>query len=314
MDVESENPLARMSLGERIGLLKALADPVRASVVCALGEKPHCAEELAERLRRPPSTISFHLKKLEQAGVVTSSRAQYYAVYQLRGSLLEARLLDVVRAPGVPQGQQRLDKYRDKVLATFLREGVLVQMPKQWRKRRVILDAFLALFEPGRSFDESEVNRRITTMYEDYCTIRRMLVDEGLMTRQGRTYVRPAQENEEMESRSELKRKYKEDPKQAGIFLITCQANGKVYLGSSLNLHGSLNKHRFLLDYGNHWTRGLQQDWARHGAASFTFETVELIKPGTDPEFDIESELCKREKAWLLKTQGNRYNKEDIRE
>jgi len=134
------------------------------------------------------------------------------------------------------------------------------------------------------------------------------------MARGEGTFVRRGEEMKAMESRSELKRKYKEDAKQAGIFLITCQANGKVYLGSSLNLHGSLNKHRFLLQYGNHWTRGLQQDWARHGPASFIFETVELIKPKDDPAFDIASELEKRERAWLQKTQGNRYNKDDIRE
>ncbi|MGK3962785.1 ArsR family transcriptional regulator [Sorangium sp. So ce118] len=31
----------------------------------ALLERPHCAEELAERLGRAPSTVSFHLRKLD---------------------------------------------------------------------------------------------------------------------------------------------------------------------------------------------------------------------------------------------------------
>lgn len=314
MDVESENPLARMSLARRIGLLKALADPLRAAVVCALAHKPLCAQELAERLRRPPSTVSFHLKKLEQAGVVQSSRTQYYAVYELRGRVLSATLADVVRTAAGAQGDQQLDRYRDKVRSTFFRQGRLVQVPKQWRKRRVVLDVFVELFEPGRALDESEVNRRIQTVFEDHCTIRRMLIDEGLMTRQGRTYQRPAGESERMESRSDLKRKYKEEPKQAGIFLITNQANGRVYLGSSLNLHGTLNKHQFLLKLGSHWTRGLQEDFNRHGAASFAFEITEVIKPTTDPDFDIQAELAKREQHWLEATKGNRYNKDDIRE
>lgn len=57
------------------------------------------------------------------------------------------------------------------------------------------------------------------------------------------------------------------------MFLITNTAKGKVYLGSSTNLHGPLNKHRFMLSIGAHPNRGLQEDWATHGAEAFTFET-----------------------------------------
>ncbi|WP_437961212.1 ArsR family transcriptional regulator [Sorangium sp. So ce119] len=44
-------------------MLEALADASRLQVVNALLERPHCAEELAERLGRAPSTVSFHLRE-----------------------------------------------------------------------------------------------------------------------------------------------------------------------------------------------------------------------------------------------------------
>jgi hypothetical protein len=121
-----------------------------------------------------------------------------------------------------------------------------------------------------------------------------------------------------MQTRAEIKRQYKETPKQAGIFLITNAANGKVLLGSSANLHGCLNKHRFLLSTGSHWTKPLQEDWNRFGSNAFRFEVVEVVQIKTDPDFNLEDELSLLEQIWIEKTEpfGERgYNKDSrIRE
>jgi hypothetical protein len=106
-----------------------------------------------------------------------------------------------------------------------------------------------------------------------------------------------------MTSRSELKRQYKEAPKDAGIFLITNTSNGKVLLGSSKNLHGPLNKHRFMLSSGRHTNTALQADWTKDGADAFKFEIVEVIKQKDDPEFNLDAELSLLEEIWLEKLQ-----------
>jgi hypothetical protein len=103
------------------------------------------------------------------------------------------------------------------------------------------------------------------------------------------------------ETVKELKRKYKEAPKEAGVFRITNTANGKVYLGSSLNLHGPLNKHRFTLSMGSHINKALQADWQRFGADAFVFEIVEKVKPSGDPGFKVEDELELLEQIWIEK-------------
>ena len=121
-----------------------------------------------------------------------------------------------------------------------------------------------------------------------------------------------------METRAELKRQYKEMPNQPGVFLITNTANGKILLGSSANLYGLLNRHRFLLSSGLHWNKQLQQDWKQFGADCFNFEVVEVIEVKDDPAFNLEEELSLLEEVWLEKTQpfGERgYNKDSkIRE
>ena len=68
---------------EAILLFKCLADATRLEIVRALADGPKYVELLAERLERTPSTISFHLKKLEEAGVVEGKKEQYYTVYSL---------------------------------------------------------------------------------------------------------------------------------------------------------------------------------------------------------------------------------------
>lgn len=315
MAIEPDLPAPPGRLPERIALLKALADASRLQVVNALLERPHCAEELAERLGRAPSTVSFHLRKLDEAGLVTKTKTQYYLVYALREDLLRLTLRELLTVPAREGGaeRKRVERSQKKVLRTFFRKGELVQLPKQWRKRRIVLAPFLDLFEVGRRYRESEVNERIHTLYADHCTIRRLLVDEGLMARDGETYERidtsppeaAAQTTGEskMESRKEMKRQFRETPKEAGVFQIRNTVDGKVLLGSSTNLHGPFNKHRFMLSHRVHDNRQLQADWDRLGADAFAFEVLEVVKPKDDPGFSLADELTLLEQIWLEKLQ-----------
>jgi group I intron endonuclease len=106
-----------------------------------------------------------------------------------------------------------------------------------------------------------------------------------------------------MDDRSELKRQYKESKTQAGIFQVKNIVNGKVLLGSSTNLHGPLNKHRFMLKIKNHDNKQLQKDWNGLGADAFTFEILEVIEEKDEPTFSLADELTLLEQIWLEKLQ-----------
>jgi hypothetical protein len=104
-------------------------------------------------------------------------------------------------------------------------------------------------------------------------------------------------------SRKDIKRAYKERKKPAGVFQVKNTVNGKVLLGSSLNLEGVFNSHRFRLSIGRHPNKVLQEEWNEVGADGFVFETLEVVQVKDDPNFDLNDELTLLEQIWLEKLQ-----------
>ena len=114
-----------------------------------------------------------------------------------------------------------------------------------------------------------------------------------------------------MLSKQDLKREYKERKKPAGVFQIKNTANGKMFLGSSLNLEGPLNAHKFMLMTGSHRNEALQKEWNEFGAEKFVFEILEFVKIKDDQNFNMSDELTLLEQIWLenLRPFGERgYN------
>src|SRR3954468_10348317 len=107
----------------------------------------------------------------------------------------------------------------------------------------------------------------------------------------------------QMKSRKEINQEYQERAKPAGVFQIKNSANGKILLGSSLNLEGPLNSHRFMLKTGAHKNKALQQDWDEFGPDQFVFEILEQVKIKDDPSFNLKDELTLLEQLWLEELQ-----------
>ena len=106
-----------------------------------------------------------------------------------------------------------------------------------------------------------------------------------------------------MKSKKDFIREYKERQKPAGVFQIKNTANGKVLLGSSLNLEGPLNAHKFMLTVGSHRNKALQQEWNEYGADKFVFEILDLVQVRDDPNFNLKDELTLLEQIWLEELQ-----------
>ena len=104
-------------------------------------------------------------------------------------------------------------------------------------------------------------------------------------------------------SRKDIIREYKERKKPAGVFQIKNLANGKVLLGSSLNLEGPLNSHKFMLTIGSHRNAALQKDWNVFGPEMFGFEILEVVRVKDESGFRVEDELTLLEEIWLEKLQ-----------
>ena len=181
-----------MTQEEALKLFKCLADTSRLRIVQALMQGETYTELLAQQLELSPSTVSFHMKKLEEAGLVVSRKDQYYTVYSLQSEALKKPLYEVIAA--VPsqwnEQRQREEAYRQRVIKSFFEYGRLRSIPVQRKKKLICYELIAERFELGRVYEEREVNDIISPIHEDYCTIRRDMISEGILQREDGKYTR----------------------------------------------------------------------------------------------------------------------------
>jgi len=181
-----------MTQENALKIFKCLSDTSRLNIIQSLTRGEMYTELLAERLELTPPTVSFHMKKLEDAGLVVSRKEQYYTVYSLNRDVLEKTIFETaISAPEqIDEQQRREEVYRQKVIKAFFEYGKLRAIPVQRKKKLICYELIAERFEPGRVYEEQEVNAIISHFYEDYCTIRRDLIGEGIFRREGTRYVR----------------------------------------------------------------------------------------------------------------------------
>ena len=177
---------------ETIKLFKCLADRSRLQILRSLLSEDMYVERLAERLDLTPATISFHMKKLEDAGAVRSYKDQYYTMFSINREIFQGSLLDLIRGePDESAEQEKRDAaYRQKVIDSFFEYGKLKSIPAQRKKERICLEEMAKSFDIGKEYEEQDVNEILLAFHEDYCTIRRDMIAEKIMERNGTTYTR----------------------------------------------------------------------------------------------------------------------------
>jgi group I intron endonuclease len=82
-----------------------------------------------------------------------------------------------------------------------------------------------------------------------------------------------------MAKRQKIKYPLKEE---RAIYKITCNANGKVYIGASWYVGPRINIHKNSLLRGKHYNLELQNDYNKYGLSSFKYEVVEYLGNGYD--------------------------------
>ena len=181
-----------MTEAEAISLFKCLADKSRLQILKSLAVEDMYVERLAERLGLTAPTISFHLKKLSDAGAVTAYKSQYYMMYSLHKEIFQTSILEILQQESdeARKQAQRDENYRKKVIDAFFEYGKLKAIPTQLKKERIVLEVIAQAFEFDRIYSEREVNIIIADFYDDFCTIRRDMVGERLLGRNGMEYWR----------------------------------------------------------------------------------------------------------------------------
>ena len=181
-----------MTEAEAIRLFKCLSDKSRLQILKSLAIEDMYVERLAERLGITAPTVSFHLKKLADAGAVSSYKSQYYMMYSLKKEVFETSILDILREESDEaevQAQRDAD-YRQKVIDSFFEYGKLKSIPAQRKKERIILEEIVRAFAFDRVYSERETNLILADFYDDFCTLRRDMVGEKLLDRDAGGYWR----------------------------------------------------------------------------------------------------------------------------
>lgn len=182
-DMDAETPPTDL-----LEFFKALSDANRLKIVGLLAQEELSAEQIAAMLDLRPSTVSHHLSYLVHVGLVSARAESYYNIYRLEVGALEAmakRLLsrETFKAAAADVDT---DAYDRKVLQSYLRpDGSIKAFPTQLKKLTVILRHVVQAFEPGVRYSEKQVNDILSRYHEDTATLRRELVESGLMAREG---------------------------------------------------------------------------------------------------------------------------------
>jgi DNA-binding transcriptional ArsR family regulator len=165
-------------------LFKALADPVRLRLLGLLAERPLAGHEIADRLGLTPPTVSHHVRRLSDAGLIAIEKNAQSRIYSLRAGTLRdwSQLLSAADDPSTTEREE------DAVIRAFFDGPVLRQVPASRKKRVVVLHRLLQRFRPGRDYPEREVNDLLREAHPDVATLRRELVDYGFLTRDRGVY------------------------------------------------------------------------------------------------------------------------------
>jgi hypothetical protein len=94
-----------------------------------------------------------------------------------------------------------------------------------------------------------------------------------------------------MKTRKELKEEYNQMKFKMGVFQIKNNSNGKIYIGSSLDLNAIWHAQKLQLNFGMHQNNDLQNDWKKFGPENFTYEILDEIKQTEDKSTGYEKEI-----------------------
>jgi predicted transcriptional regulator len=191
-------------------ILKALADESRMLMLHKLQAGEITVGDLAQRLELSEPTVSHHLTRLREAGLVTLRTAGNQRFYRTNPTGLAkfkklAADIENLTASAAPEPRDDswiaalgFDEADQLILRGVTRNGQLLRIPAQQKKMVVILRWLATLFQAERLYTEPEVNEVLKAVYaEDYVSLRRGLVDFGYLRRErggGKYWLAPAVE------------------------------------------------------------------------------------------------------------------------
>lgn len=179
-----------MDLDARVHLLKTIADATRLRILGLLAERPHSGRELAEALDLTAPTVSHHMARLTEVGIVSATPRGAKRVYSLNEALLgdlQGGTPDAAGAEG-PDPAVLDDPAHARTVRIFFDGPRLRSIPAKRRARASVLLELLRRFEPGRRYPETEVNALLREAHDDVAFLRRELIEYRYLEREAGEY------------------------------------------------------------------------------------------------------------------------------
>ena len=167
-------------------------DVDRLKLAALLAEGPANRMKLAEATGLSHKELLRQLGLLQYFGLVRLSEPvprtpDPYSPYELAPEAFRAAR----QAMGKYKGRKpRPTDARLMTLETFMPGGKITAFPKKHEQMVVLMDEVARKFEPDREYKEKEVNVILEDVNEDYCTIRRTLVEYGYLSRHKGIYTK----------------------------------------------------------------------------------------------------------------------------
>jgi hypothetical protein len=172
-----------------VKIFKSLADPARLRMIGLLVQGERCGQELAAELSLSPPTVSHHLRRLRDAGLLRERREAPYVFYQFDQEALRTAVLSVTdEKKATKLATAGLDTDRRKVLETFFDGDHLTAIPSQRRKKEIVFEEILRRIPRREVYTERQLSDYIAVIHGDFCTIRREFIMGRYMEREAGRY------------------------------------------------------------------------------------------------------------------------------
>lgn len=181
---------------------KALSDENRLKIIGYLSDEEYRVSDLADKLDLKEPTVSHHLSRLRELGLVNiriDGNNRYYRLNpgqleQMNGYLFQLQSFspDSIQKEEDEKWIDAMDisAYDKQILKTCFFNRRLKHLPRKEKKLMAVLRWLGSQFEKGVIYTEPQVNDIIEQYHEDFAGLRRDLVDFGFLDRErdGATY------------------------------------------------------------------------------------------------------------------------------
>ncbi len=174
-----------------LDFVKAVSDADRLRVIGLLARGPASIRDVARHLDMTFREAFGHLGMLEFAGVVHKT-GDLFSLNEETLEQLSKRQFASQRQAYIPAPD--LAPEVRKVLSAYVNaDGSLKHLPQTDPKRRILLEYLATAFEFERQYTEKEATSLLRRFHSDPVTLRRALIDAGLLAREsdGSRYWRP---------------------------------------------------------------------------------------------------------------------------